>query len=94
MRTSKATTSLVMTALALGLCACNGKKPNEDQCQEFTDHYIELLKQPDAEGRKVDKVPLKQRDRILELCMIEGTEAEVVCALEQDSFEAIGANCK
>ena len=79
---------------ATALSGCSGKKPTEAQCQDFTDHYIELLKLGDAKGKKVEKVPLKQRDRILELCTIEGTEAEVLCALQQATFDDIAANCK
>ncbi len=84
--------ALVTACLPLGACA--GKKPSEAQCQEYTDHIIELMKQGDENGRKIDKLPLKRRDRLLELCTIEGTEPEVLCALEHDSFEAIAENCK
>ena len=85
----------LVVALAATSVACTGAKPSREDCDQFTEHFEELLKQKkDPEGRQFKKMSLKQQERILELCTGKGTKAEVVCALEQDSLEAIAENCK
>jgi hypothetical protein len=74
--------------------ACTGAKPSRAECDEFVEHFGELLQKEDADGKTVRKLALKQRERVLELCVAKGTRAEVKCALGQESFDAIAANCK
>lgn len=89
------TTALLVSALALTGGACTGAKPSRADCDKFTEHFEKLLKETeDSKGKKVKKLTLKQQERVLELCTGKGTKKEVLCALEQDSFEAIAENCK
>ena len=83
-------------ALSLSLAAsagCTGKKPSEAQCQAFADHFIELLKKDNSE-HKVKQLADKHRDRILELCVEQGTAAEVECAMAAETLEQIEKDCK
>lgn len=81
-------------AFAFAASACTGKKPSEESCQEFVDHFAELLAKGDDEGHKLRKMNLKQRDTVLEICTQQGTAAMITCSKQHDSFEAIAENCK
>ena len=84
----------VALALAVTAGACTGAKPSRADCDAFIEHFQVLLQAEDEDGKTVRKLALKQRERVLELCTARGTKAEVKCALEQDSFQAIAENCK
>jgi hypothetical protein len=88
--------SLLAGLLGIGLIlpACN-KKPTEEQCEEFADHFVKLLEesrgQPDA---RIRKLAHSQRQSLIDTCVKEGTAKEVECVLAQSSMLDVEAKCK
>ncbi len=96
MRSTRQLALLTATLLsgALALTGCS-KKPTEAQCEEFADHFVELLKssrdKPDA---RIRKLAVDKRDDLIESCVKGGTVKEVECVLAQDAITGVEANCK
>ncbi len=88
-------------ALLLGhsLAAGTGcsKKPSPEQCEEFTDHFVELLRASQADDPKkadrVEKIAHGMRPKVVDACAAEGTVKEVECVLAAESITEVEANC-
>ena len=84
--------ALPCTCLVASACA---KKPSEEQCEAFADHFVELLQasreRPDS---RIDKLADEQRDKVIEACVREGSVDEVECVMAQSSISDVEANCK
>ena len=88
-------------ALALGLTLATtagcGKKPSPEQCEEFADHFVELLRESHAEDAKkadrVEKIAHGMRQKVVDACAKEGTVKEVECVLAAESITDVEANC-
>lgn len=89
--------SFVLAALlgvGLLLSACS-KKPSEDQCEAFADHFVKLLQESrDKPDARIRKLAQGQRQSVVDACVKDGTAAEVECVLGQASIGDIEANCK
>jgi hypothetical protein len=76
------------------LAACT-KKPSEQQCEAFADHFVKLLEEsrekPDA---RIKKLAGEQRDKVIEACVRDGSQEEVDCVMAQASLADVAANCK
>lgn len=86
--------TLVMLASLALLPACSSK-PTEEQCQQFSEHFIELL--AESRGKSDSRVKQLARtytDKIEQACLTEGTVTEVECVLAQSSLADVEANCK
>lgn len=87
---------LVFAALSacLVMAACT-KKPSQEQCDAFTDHFVKLLEEsrekPDA---RIKKLANDQRDKVIEACVRDGSVQEVECVMAQTSLADVAANCK
>jgi hypothetical protein len=83
-----------LLGIALLLPACS-KKPTEEQCELFADHFVKLLEdsrgKPDA---RIRKLAHGQRQSLVDTCVKEGTAKEVECVMAQASMLAVEANCK
>lgn len=94
MRTSRRV--LVFTALSACLVttACT-KKPSEEQCEAFADHFVKLLEgsrdKPDA---RIKKLANDQRDKVIGACVSDGSVEEIECVMAQSSLADVEANCK
>ena len=76
------------------LPACS-KKPSEEQCEQFADHFVKLLEEsrekPDARIRKLAQ---NQRQSLIDTCVSEGSVKEIDCVLAATSMLEVEANCK
>ncbi|MFO7563280.1 MAG: hypothetical protein R6X02_11610 [Enhygromyxa sp.] len=95
MRSSKRSSLLVgLLGIGLLLPACT-KKPSEELCEEFADHFVKLLEdsrgQPDARIRKLAR---DQRQDVINACVKDGSVKEVECVMAQSSMLEVEANCK
>jgi hypothetical protein len=85
---------VVLLGISLSLSAC-GKKPSEEQCEQFADHFVKLLEEsrekPDARIRKLAQ---NQRQSVVDTCVKDGSLKEVECVLDQSSILDVEANCK
>ena len=85
---------IIVTCLSL-VPACAKQKPTEKECQAFSDHLIELLRESKAgPEHRIKRLADSHKERILELCVLDGTKEEVDCVLDQSSIEDVEANCK
>lgn len=86
---------LAVTLIASFVLTGCSKKPTEDECNEFADHFVKLLEEsresPDA---RVKKLANSQRDKLIDACVDGGTKKEVECVLAQSSMVDVEANCK
>ncbi|MFV8750651.1 hypothetical protein ACNOYE_08865 [Nannocystaceae bacterium ST9] len=86
--------ALVVLASLVLLPAC-GKKPSDEQCKQFSEHFMQLLEEsrdkPDARIRQLART---YGEKIEQTCKTEGTAAEVECVLAQSSLADVEANCK
>lgn len=84
--------ALPCSCLVLSACA---KKPSEEQCQGFADHFVKLLEEsrerPDS---RIKKLADEQRDKLIEACVKEGSVEEVECVMAQSALADVEANCK
>jgi hypothetical protein len=86
-------TSLMLASLAL-LPAC-GTKPDEEQCKQFSEHFIKLLEESrGTSDSRVKQLARTYDEKIQETCRTKGTVAEVDCVLAQASLADVEANCK
>ena len=94
MRPALRVTVFVTLSVSLALTACT-KKPSEEQCDAFADHFVELLEnsrdKPDA---RIKKLANDQRDKVIGACVSEGSVEEVECVMAQSTLEDVAANCK
>jgi len=95
MRSSRRSLSLAgLLSLGVMLTACT-KKPTEEQCEQFADHFVKLLEesraQPDARIRKLAN---NQRQGIIDSCVEGGDVKEIECVMAQTSIGDVEANCK
>jgi hypothetical protein len=83
-----------LLALGLLLSGCT-KKPSEEQCEQFADHFVKLLEEsrekPDA---RIKKLARDQRQNVVDTCVKDGSVKEVECVLAQTSRVDVEANCK
>lgn len=85
------TAALLCAALALSGCG----KPTQEQCDEFADHFVELLKESrERPSSRINKLADEQHDKIVEACIEDGSVEEVECVLAQKSIGDVEANCK
>ncbi len=74
--------------------ACT-KKPSEEQCQAFADHFVKLLEEsrekPDG---RIKKLANEQRDDVVGACVADGSVQEVECVMAQTSLADAATNCK
>jgi hypothetical protein len=74
--------------------ACT-KKPSEEQCQAFADHFVKLLQEsrekPDG---RIKKLANDQRDDVVGACVADGSVEEVECVMAQTSLADVATNCK
>ncbi len=74
--------------------ACT-KKPSEEQCQAFADHFVKLLEEsrekPDG---RIKKLANEQRDDVVGACVADGSVKEVECVMAQTSLADVATNCK
>jgi hypothetical protein len=92
------TSRRVLVFASLSAClltsACT-KKPSEEQCQAFADHFVKLLEEsrekPDG---RIKKLANDQRDDVIGACVSDGSVEEVECVMAQTSLTDVAANCK
>lgn len=90
---ARATTLGLLATLVL-LPAC-GKKPTEEQCTQFGEHFVKLLETSgDNTNTRIKQLARTYEDKIFKACMTEGTAAEVECVLAQSTLADVEANCK
>lgn len=86
--------ALALTLALVPLAGC-GKKPSEEQCKQFSAHFIKLLEEsrekPDS---RVKQLARTYEDKMVEACVTQGTLAEVECVLAQTTLADVEANCK
>ncbi len=83
---------LLGVALILSACA---KKPSEEQCEQFADHFVKLLEESrDKPDARIHKLARKQHQDLVDSCVEDGTAKEVECVLAQASIGDVEANCK
>jgi len=76
------------------LSAC-GKKPTEEQCEQFADHFVKLLEESrDKPDARIRKLANNQRQSLIDTCVQEGTLKEIECVMDQSSIGDVEANCK
>ena len=81
-------------SLSLALTACT-KKPSEDQCEAFADHFVKLLEESrDKPDARIKKLAQEQRQKVVSACVADGSVEEVECVLAQTSIADVEANCK
>lgn len=94
MRRSRHPLALLALVAALAGTGC-AKKPSEDQCEQFADHFVNLLAEsrgkPDA---RIKKLAQNQRQELVDVCVSEGSVKEVECVLAQTSVLDVEAHCK
>jgi hypothetical protein len=84
----------VLLASLVLLPACS-KKPTEDQCTQFGQHFVGLLEtSTENPSARIKQLARSYEDKIFKACMTEGTAAEVECVLAQSSLADVEANCK
>jgi hypothetical protein len=89
------TTTLVLVALSLVVLPACGKKPTEEQCTKYGEHFAHLLEtSSDNPSARIKQLARSYEDKIYKACMTEGTAAEVECMLAQSSLADVEANCK
>ena len=95
MRTSLRHLSLAgLIGIGLTLSAC-AKKPTEERCDEFADHFVKLLEESrDKPDARIRKLAQNQRQDLVDSCVKDGTAKEVECVLAQASIGDVEANCK
>lgn len=80
--------------VSVALTACT-KKPSEEQCDAFADHFVKLLEEsrekPDS---RIKKLANEQRDKVISACVSGGSVEEVECVMAQASIADVEANCK
>jgi hypothetical protein len=82
----------------LGLClilsACT-KKPSEERCEEFADHFVKLLEESrEKPDPRIKKLARDQRQSLIDTCVKDGSEKEIECVLASTSILEVEANCK
>ncbi|WP_106395787.1 hypothetical protein [Enhygromyxa salina] len=76
------------------LTACT-KKPSEEQCDAFADHFVKLLEESrDKPDSRIKKLANDQRDKVISACVSDGSVEEVECVMAQTSIADVEANCK
>jgi len=95
MRSSRRILSLAaLLGIGLTLSAC-GKKPTEEQCEQFADHFVKLLEESrDKPDARIRKLANNQRQSLIDTCVQEGTLKEIECVMDQSSIGDVEANCK
>ncbi|NVB39302.1 hypothetical protein G6O69_15775 [Pseudenhygromyxa sp. WMMC2535] len=88
--------SLVLALVAAStLVAGCAKKPSQDQCEAFAEHFIELLQESrEKPNSRIRKLAEDKHDEIVTACVSEGSVEEVECVLAQSSIGEVEANCK
>jgi len=93
-RTSLLAGLLGLIGIGLLLPACT-KKPSEEQCEQFADHFVDLLeKSRDKPDARIRKLAQNQRQSLIDACVKDGSVEEVECVLAQSSMTDVEANCK
>jgi hypothetical protein len=85
--------SLCLALMAFCSVGCAGK-PSEAECDAFADHLVVLLKQAHPDSQSATRLAGKQKEKLIDKCVIEGTKAEVECVLASASLDAVAADCK
>ncbi|PRP90229.1 hypothetical protein ENSA5_66410 [Enhygromyxa salina] len=85
---------LATLGVSVVLTACT-KKPSEEQCDAFADHFVKLLEESrDKPDSRIKKLANDQRDKVISACVSDGSVEEVECVMAQTSIADVEANCK
>lgn len=98
-RVRRASTAFAMVGLlaitTTTSAGCISKRPNQNQCNEFVDHLVALMKKAGHPASKADKLAKdKVRDDMVDECTMRGTLSEVRCSMQQSTLADITKNCK
>jgi hypothetical protein len=86
--------SATLLSASVALSACT-KKPSEEQCEAFADHFVKLLEESrDKPDSRIKKLARDQRDKVIKACVSDGSVEEVECVMAQSSIAEVEANCK
>lgn len=86
--------------LALGLVLLSGcsKPATPEACEQFADHFLELLaKSENASGKlaqSAEQIATALRPRLVDSCTKDATAKEVDCVLAAASIEDVEKNCR
>lgn len=80
---------VLLAPLAVG--ACSSGKATEAECQQFADHFVALMSKGSnaAESDHTTQVAKEMARDFQDLCLSEGTSAQVQCALAATTMEAL-----
>lgn len=94
MPTSRRVLVFASLSVCLSTSACT-KKPSEEQCEAFADHFVTLLiESRDKPDGRIKKLANDQRDAVIGACVADGSVEEVECVQAQTSLTDVAANCK
>lgn len=95
MRTSSRLLSLAgLLGVTLILSGCS-KKPTEEDCEDFADHFVKLLEESrDKPDARIRKLAQNQRQGLIDTCVQDGSAKEIQCVMDQSSIGDVEANCK
>jgi LipL41-expression chaperone Lep len=86
------TAGLIVIGLSLSACT---KKPSEEKCEEFADHFVKLLAESrDKPDARIRKLAQNQHQDLVNACVQDGSAKQVDCVLAQTSVLDVEANCK